>query len=430
MSRSFLAHTALSSAAVATLLLTGCDPICTDGVSRPGQGHVTRSASGTCVQLVVTHPDAGAEGPDAGTDAGTGGDLCGSTEHGWTTQVVEESIDTLISAFVFDAKGVGHYAFSKDAHLHVGTTRPGDVPTRVDSVWTFFDVNLAVGADGTHHVLFQYVNDTSYATDLGGTWTTRYLSPGWARAIALDAQDRPHVLIARLAPKGGYLLGTVSATGAWTLTPLDELGLDGDRERMAVDANGHVHIVFARLSGGTPKLVYASNASGAWVSEPLEQELPLGSPRLRVALEVDAAGRPSLLGSDDAGAWLLTKEDSGWKSYPLGAYRSRGPALARSATFPDLRHALLDDADVDANVNGSTSQLVVRTLHGTSPVGTTPPLVLETRDGGNALPGPSAVHVDDQDRIQVGFTYVHYDYPSDGGPAVMTRGMRYARYCP
>ncbi|RKG63518.1 hypothetical protein D7V80_30410, partial [Corallococcus sp. CA054B] len=72
MSRSFLAYTALSSAAVATVLLTGCDPICTNGVSKPGQGQVTRNAAGTCVQLVVTRPDAGEDG---GSDGGDGGEL-------------------------------------------------------------------------------------------------------------------------------------------------------------------------------------------------------------------------------------------------------------------------------------------------------------------------------------------------------------------
>ncbi|GMT98134.1 hypothetical protein KH5H1_22530 [Corallococcus caeni] len=439
MSRSFLVHTALSSAAVAAILLAGCDPICTDGVSGPGQGKVTRNAAGTCVQVVVTQPDAGEDaGPgtgDAGDaggdpDAGTDGGVCGAGP-GWTAQVLDENIDSLATAFVFDAQGVGHYAYSKDAHLYVGTTRPGDAPARVENVWTTgFDVHMKLAPDGTHHVLYQYGEHVGYATDANGAWEFSYLERGWASAIALDAEGRPHVLIARPAPLVGYLYGFESATGTWSQAVLEEVGAVGDRERMTVDANGHVHFVFARMSGAQSQVVYASNVSGTWAAEPLSWWLPTGSPRLRIALEVDATGRPSLLGSDDQGAWLWVKEDSGWKSYGLGAFRSRGPALTRSALFPNIRHALLDDADPDANVNGSASRLVVKALYGTDPVATTPPLVLETLDGGNALPGPSSLQVDDQGRVQVGLSYAHYTYPAGGGLPKVTRGLSYAHYCP
>ncbi|NOK23611.1 hypothetical protein [Corallococcus carmarthensis] len=435
MPRSFLVHTALSSAAVAAFLLTGCDPICTNGVSKPGQGQVTRSASGTCVQLVVTRPDAGEEGdPDGGDggglpDAGTDGGECATP--GWKTRVLDEGLDVITAAFVFDAQGVGHYAYSKDSHLHVGTTRPGDVPVQVSSVWTAYDVHMAVGTDGTHHVLFQQGDNVGYAHDTGGVWRTQLLGEGWTGAITLDAHDAPHLLIGRPYPQVGYLLGTRSNTGSWTLTPLEAVGAKGDRERLAVDATGHVHLVFVRMDErGKFQVVYASNTSGTWLAEPLDWRIPLSSPRYRIALEVDPTGRPSLLASDTQGAWLWVKEASGWTSHGLGAFLSRGPALSRNAAYPSLLHVLMDDADVNADLNGSASQLIVKTLSDTSPVGSTPPLVLETRDGGNAFPGPSAVHVDAQDRMQVGFSYVHYFRPADGGAPETTRGLRYARYCP
>lgn len=415
---------------MAAFTLAGCDPICTDGISRPGQGQVARTASGTCVQLVVTRPDAGEDdGSDGGgLPAGDGG-VCGAGP-GWTTQVVDEGIDVLTAAFVFDAQGVGHYAYSKGSNLHVGTTRPGDAPTRLWDIWTAYDVALAVAADGTHHVLLQQGNNVAYASDAGGSWKARMLAEGWMGAIAVDAQGLPHVLIRRASPKVGYLYGTLSTRGEWSLSPIEALGISDGLERMAVDANGHVHVVYVRWSGSTSQVFYASNVSGTWTVEPLEWRLPLNSPRLRVGLEVDPTGRPSLLASDGQGASLWVKEDSGWKAYGLGAFLSRGPALSRSAFAPDLRHALLDDAALNAGSTGSASQLVVQTLDGTSTIGTTPPLVLETLDGGNAFPGPSSVQVDDQDQVQVGFSYVHYFYPPDGGAVQTTRGLRYARYCP
>ncbi|RKG62113.1 hypothetical protein D7X30_01945 [Corallococcus sp. AB011P] len=438
MSRSFLAYTALSSAAVATFLLSGCDPICTNGVSKPGQGQVTRNAAGTCVQLVVTRPDAGegggSDGGDGGDggelpDAGTDGGVCGAGP-GWTTHVVDEGINSLTSTFIFDAQGVGHYAYAKGLDFYVGTTRPGETPARLGEAWAAIDVNMAVAADGTHHVLYQQGEYVGYATDAQGTWDFNILGRGWSRAVALDAQGQVHVLIARPSPQVGYLLGHRAANGAWSLPPVEELEAAGDRERLAVDANGHLHLAFARGHGITSQVVYASNASGTWVTEPLDWDIPVSSPRLRIALEVDPTGRPSLVGSDEQGAWLWVKEDNGWTSYGLGAFRSRGPALSRSLFFPNIRHVLLDDADAAANTNGSTSQMIVKMLYGTAPVGSTRPLVLETLDGGNAFPGPSSIHVDEQDQIQVGFTYVHYDYPPDGGALQTTRGLRYARYCP
>ncbi|MBN9682221.1 MULTISPECIES: hypothetical protein [unclassified Corallococcus] len=443
MSRSFLVYTALSGAAVATGLLTGCDPICTNGVSKPGQGQVTRNAAGTCVQLVVTRPDAGEDdaGSDGGDgseppDAGDGGDgpvldggACGAGR-GWTSRVLEEEIDNLTASFVFDAQGVGHYAYSKDELLYVGTTRPGDVPVRVEGVARPFEMSMAVAADGTRHVMYEQGTAVGYAHDTGGVWQARLLVTGWSTALALDARGEPHLLIGLLAPQVGYVLGTRDAQGNWVMTPLEGVGPRGDRERMVVDSAGHLHIALVRTHGTQNQVVYASNASGTWTEEPLDWWLPLSSPRYRIALEVDAEGRPSVVGSNTQGAWLWTKEATGWKSYGLGAYLSRGPALVRSARSPDVRHVLLDDADVNAFENGSTSQVSVRKLYGTSPAFATPPFVLETRDGGNAFPGPSALHVDDQDRIQAGFSYVHYEHQPDGGAPPTTRGLRYVQFCP
>ncbi|RKH50884.1 hypothetical protein [Corallococcus aberystwythensis] len=389
---------------------------------------MTRSASGTCVQLVVTRPDAGEQG-DGGVDpdAGTGGEACTAVP-GWTTRVLDEGIDNITTAFVFDAQGVGHYAYSKDERLHVGTTRPGDVPVRVEGVTLPFDMTLALGPGGTRHLLFQQGTQVGYAHDTGGVWQPQLLATGWSAALALDAQGAPYLLIGQPSPQMGYVLGTRSPTGGWDLTPLEALGIKGDRERMVVDAAGHLHVAFVRPQGTNNQVVYASNASGTWSAEPLDWWLPLSSPRYRIALEVDALGQPSVVGSNSQGAWLWTKEASGWKSYGLGAYLSRGPAVVRSARYPNIRHVLLDDADPNADVHGSNSQMVLRSLYDTTVYGATPPLVLETRDGGNAFPGASALHVADQDQAQAGFSYVHYNHLPDGGLET-TRGLRYARYC-
>ncbi|NBD12618.1 hypothetical protein [Corallococcus silvisoli] len=433
MPRSRLLPTVLSSAVLAAAVLASCDPICLDGVSPPGPGREYQSVSGACVAVVVTSPDAG--GSDGGTDAGDAGEdpdagpgeqSCGKS--GWTTQVLDEGLDSLSATFVFDARGVGHYAYSKDSHLYVGTTRPGDAPMQVGGVATAYDVNMAVAADGTHHVLFQQGDSFGYAHDTGGVWHSELLGKGWIGAIALDSQGAPHLFIGQPSMLMGYLYGTRSEDGTWSLTPLNALGIAGDRERLVVDAAGHLHTVFVRTLSGSFQAVYATNAAGTWTEEPLDWTIPNGSPRFRIALRVDAAGQPSLLGSDSQGASLWVKDGSGWKQQRLGGLLSRGPSLTESPS--GLGVALLDDAAPDANSSGSPSQWVVKTWDGPSVVGTTPPALLETRDGGNALLGDSAVHVDAQDAVQAGLFYIHYTSPDGGGLPQMTRGLRYARYCP
>ncbi|TSC29554.1 hypothetical protein [Corallococcus sp. Z5C101001] len=435
MPRSLLLPTALSSAVLAAAVLASCDPICLDGVSPPEPGREYQNVSGTCVAVVVTSPDSGGsnDGTDAGEDpdAGPGEQACGKS--GWTTWVVDEGLDVITAGFAFDAQGVGHYAYSKNSRLYVGTTRPGDGPAQAGDVSPLYDVHMAVAVDGTHHVLFQQGDSFGYAHDTGGVWRSQLLGKGRAGAIALDPQGAPHLLVEQPgSERQTYVHGAIGDGGTWTLNPLPVPIPLGDRERLAVDAAGHLHAVFLLTLGlDESQVVYASNTSGTWATEPLDWMVPLGSPRLRVALQVDADGRPALLGSNNQGAWLWRKEDSGWKARGLGPFMSRGPALQLGPG--DQMSTLLDDADPFSNVDDSSGQLVVQSLTESGRVGSTPPLTLETLDGGNARASASAVYedlVDGRARRQVGFTYVRFFHPKDGGTSVTTRGLRYARYCP
>jgi hypothetical protein len=425
VSRSFLLPTALSA-----LLFVGCDSICMEGVPLAGTGRVRRDSTGACVAVLVTpdlvEDDGGADaGPEP--DAGEPGQAC--EPDSWTTRVLDEGVDSLTAAFVFDARGVGHYAYSKGARLHVGTTRLGDAPVRVDSVSTAYDVHLAVATDGTHHVLFQQGDSVGYAHDTGGTWRASLIGKGWAGTLALDARDTPHVLIGEAAPQGGYLHGLLTPDGDWNLTPLDSGGRRGALERMVVDAFDHVHLAFAREETGGAKVIYASNTSGTWVEEPLDWELPLGSPRVRFALQVEPTGRPVLVGASAQGAHLWVKQDGVWKKRGLGSRLSRGPALSFQPTG-GLGHVLLDDSDENAPRHDRPSDLVVKSLLDLSDTGTTPPLAVESSDGGIAFVGQSAVASDASHRLHVGFSYVRYPVLPDGGWAPMVRGLRYATACP
>ena len=102
------------------------------------------------------------------------------------------------------------------------------------------------------------------------------------------------------------------------------------------------------------------NTSGTWLAEPLDWRLPLSSPRYRIALEVDPGDGLPWWAPTPRGHGCGRRRPAAGRRDGLGAFLSRGPALSRSAAYPNLRHALLDDADVNADLNGSTSQLVVK----------------------------------------------------------------------
>ncbi|RKH28548.1 hypothetical protein [Corallococcus sicarius] len=429
---------AVSGAALSALLLTGCDPICVDNLTPPDRGHAYMNDAGVCV-IVVGPPDGHDAGPgdagpeDAGTeDAGptdAGPVEPGCLEPGWTARVLDEGADNAEMAFHFDAKGVGHYAYAKESRLYVGTTKPGDAPRRIDDVVSIQAVRMAVDSLGAHHVLFGQNDWVYYAHDRGGTWQTHALGEGRPAAITFDLWGVLHVLIERPLPDGGavyvYGIRPGSPTG-WTVQ-LKEVGQTGTREQLVADASNRMHVLFLRTAGGGADdiPVYATDATGGWTAEPLEWAVPLDSPRPRLHLQVDAQGRPHVLGSDAAGAWWWVKDGAQWQRHSLGPLYSHGPALRMGDTGPS--HMLLDHDDAAAK----TSHLFVRTLAPETDGGsTTPWLPVEASDGGLAFPINTALHTEDGGVVRVGYPYIHYmTTPGTPLPKV-TRGLRYARYCP
>ena len=108
---------------------------------------------------------------------------------------------------------------------------------------------VAEGADGENTGLF--------------TWNTeevdapKYFKRLSSRAIAMDANNRPHIVYG-----GDHLYHAYHDGTAWQYETIDPSPNAGWDASMAFDASGHAHISYV---GEDHTLKHATNASGAWV---------------------------------------------------------------------------------------------------------------------------------------------------------------------
>ncbi|RKH36737.1 hypothetical protein, partial [Corallococcus sicarius] len=371
--------------------------------------------------------DAGPEdaGPtDAGpTDAGPIDPEC--LEPGWTTRLLDEGADNAEMVFLFDAKGVGHFAYVKASRLYVGSTNPGDAPRRIGDALSYQPLRMVRDSLGASHVLFTQNDWVYYTHDRSGTWELYPLLQGIPAGLAFDAWGGLHVLMQQTLPQQGtiYVYGLRPGTAGWRTFPLPELGRAGELEHLAVDASDHLHILFLRRGSFWSTPVYATNATGAWTVEPLDWQVPSEAGRPRFHFQLDARGRPHVLGSDAAGTWWWVKDGGEWQRQFMGAFQSYSPALHMGDDGPS--HALLQDQEFRR-----FSRMSVRALTpGMDGGSATPWVPLESSDGGVAIPVGAALHVADHGVVRVGSPYITYT-PTDGGPDKVTRGLRYSRYCP
>ena len=134
---------------------------------------------------------------------------------GWTTRVLDEGIDDITTAFVFDAQGVGHYAYSKDSPSTWAP--PGRATCRcgwracapLTCTWRW-----ARAAHGT--CCSSRATRVGYAHDTGGVWQSKLLGEGWAAASPLMPRARRTYSSAGLLPRWATCSAPVPPRGAGT----------------------------------------------------------------------------------------------------------------------------------------------------------------------------------------------------------------------
>lgn len=125
-------------------------------------------------------------------------------------------------------------------------------------------MSLAIDGTGAAHVAFAGpapAYGLQYATNRGGSWTSRVLEDGsiLSVAIAVDGNGKVHLVYSNNA---GELKHASDATGAWSSEMLEDEG-GPSHASLALDSAGRAHVSYTdgRYGG---ELHYLSNASGTW----------------------------------------------------------------------------------------------------------------------------------------------------------------------
>ncbi len=153
-------------------------------------------------------------------------------------------------------------------------------------VATASEPSRATDRAGGRHVTHGSGVTLVYATDASGSWQTESFTGGIFGTVALDAEDRPHVLQVRSDPQGLRVWSLVA--GSWT-----SVDLPGDesqypmKAQLASGSDGHLHVI--AVVGDS--LAYHSNASGSWSYLELPTTGAISDPRLAVGPD----GRPHVV---------------------------------------------------------------------------------------------------------------------------------------
>jgi len=188
--------------------------------------------------------------------------------------------------FAVDAQGGIHAAWIASDGVHYSTVVNGKktdtlflVAPGSPDAW----VSLALDSAGLPHVALG-PGALSYAHFDGSTWSLASLGPGgFGVAIAVDADDRPH--IAHALEDGTFEYLHLDDTGWESETPDGITAALDTPLSLALDSAGHAHVGLADAATHHP--IHATNATGEWTTEELAD-----SPCSSASVAVDSLGLP------------------------------------------------------------------------------------------------------------------------------------------
>jgi hypothetical protein len=194
-----------------------------------------------------------------------------------------------------DASGRVHFSWvSKDYHLHHSWLENGKKRDEVVDATSDcgFWSSIALDSAGHPHIAYHaerleptYRQVLVHAHFDGSAWQIEELGPGgYGTAIAIDADDQPHI-----AHAFGTSLGTEYLhldDGVWEReTPPELTSIWFTPLSLALDAAGNAHIVLEDATTRRP--VYATNTGGDWTATELAQTGGYGG-----SLALDSQDRP------------------------------------------------------------------------------------------------------------------------------------------
>src|SRR5262249_21071246 len=115
-----------------------------------------------------------------------------------------------------------------------------------------------------------------YATNASGTWVTAPVDTSITgifsnnlTALAVDVNGRAHIGYRDLSYALKY---ATNSSGTWQTTVVDNNTNVGRRTSLVLDGSGRVHLAYAYDDGNRNifRVMYATNSSGAWALSPVE----------------------------------------------------------------------------------------------------------------------------------------------------------------
>jgi hypothetical protein len=285
-----------------------------------------------------------------------------------------------------DAQGRIHLSWqSRDERLHYMLIDRGKRRDQVVDrlAGSGFNSSIAVDSAGHPHLAYHaermdpVLRQVLIYARFDGAWQIEELGPGgYATAIAIDADDQPHIVHALPGGAfeylhrdgGGWERETPPSLDSVTTTPMS----------LALDAAGHAHV---GLEAASHRPYYATNASGEWVATELAAESARGA-----SLALDSLGLPrvALPLAETATIRYRRFDGANWTSEDLYDPNAFSPGLEN---LPSGAALALDPNDVPrilftTTFSGSapSAQWILLAFHD---LVTWQLLVLATEDGGD-----------------------------------------------
>lgn len=265
---------------------------------------------------------------------------------GWNISTVEQAPPL---ALALDAYGRERLSFCSTSGVvyQAQQSNGGWNTTRVDPGAACFNAPLAIGGDGSAHIVYVDGNSNTlkYASNASGSWTVSAIPNGAGAefySLALDSGN--HVHLAYLLFTGessGYyqIVYASNASGSWQNTVVAE---DLAYPSIAVDGQGHPAIAYVSGSAmvGTYAVHYASNASGSWIDSVVGAS---GDAKSLAALALDAARHAHVAYKEQTRLEYLSDVSGSWKSAVVDSFDATGP-------YNDMAGAY--DVSIDMDVGG------------------------------------------------------------------------------
>ncbi|MCB9558413.1 MAG: hypothetical protein H6707_20020 [Deltaproteobacteria bacterium] len=231
---------------------------------------------------------------------------------------------------------------------------------------------LARDSKGKAHIAYARTGGgLGYATNLGGSFSATLIdsdvNSGDYPALAIDANDKVHVVHRGGLYNKRQLIHTTNAGGAWVNQPINAPGEGARWPDLVIDDRGKLHVVFeAEVS--THRLRYATNASGSWVVSPVDTGA--GDSGIAPALALDSNRQPHIIHADvnKKTVRYTRKSSGGWVSTALSGVEARQGWLALDDQ--DKAHVVLCDETAASypkstyvtNASGNWSKQVIAGL--------------------------------------------------------------------